>query len=212
MPSADEIDLVTVDAFGTLLELVEPYDRLREELAARGVARNAGAVTAAFAAEVAYYLPRSHHGRDAASLATLRRDCAAVFLRELEAELDPEDFAPAFVCALEFRSREGAERALERVRGSGIVLACVTNWDISFAEYLRRVGLSHLFAEVVTSAEAGAPKPDPAVFELALSRVGVEPARALHVGDQDADRQGAHAAGLTFEPAPLATLPSRLGL
>jgi putative hydrolase of the HAD superfamily len=40
----------------------------------------------------------------------------------------------------------------------------------------------------------------------------VEPARALHVGDEDADRLGAAAAGLAFAEAPLATLPARLGI
>jgi FMN phosphatase YigB (HAD superfamily) len=50
------------------------------------------------------------------------------------------------------------------------------------------------------------------VFRLALERLGVSAGRALHVGDGDADRDGAAAAGLAFEPAPLATLPERLGL
>jgi HAD superfamily hydrolase (TIGR01509 family) len=64
----------------------------------------------------------------------------------------------------------------------------------------------------VTSAEAGAPKPDPRPFRLALEHVGIAPARALHIGDSETDREGARAAGLAFEPAPLATLPDRLGL
>ena len=56
----------------------------------------------------------------------------------------------------------------------------------------------------MTSAEAGAPKPDPAIFRLALARLEVEPARALHVGDSHADAEGARAAGMRFRPAPLA--------
>jgi FMN phosphatase YigB (HAD superfamily) len=42
--------------------------------------------------------------------------------------------------------------------------------------------------------------------------MGVEAGRALHVGDDDADRAGAEAAGLAFEPVPLATVPERIGL
>jgi len=57
---------------------------------------------------------------------------------------------------------------------------------------------------VVTSAQAGAPKPDPAVFTLALELLGVQPSRALHVGDSDADEAGGSAAGMQFAPAPLA--------
>jgi FMN phosphatase YigB (HAD superfamily) len=50
------------------------------------------------------------------------------------------------------------------------------------------------------------------VFEEALRRVSVRPERAIHIGDDNADQAGALAAGLGFEPPPLATLPVRLGL
>jgi putative hydrolase of the HAD superfamily len=212
MPSAERVDVVTVDAFGTLVELLEPYGRLREALADRGVERTRDAIAAAFAAEAAYYLPHSHEGRDADSLARLRRDCAALFLTELGAGLDPGEFAPAYVGALEFRPLPGAQDALERLRAAGLTLACVSNWDVALVEHVRSLGLSHLFATIVTSAEAGAPKPDRRPFQLALERVGIAVERALHVGDSDADREGAAAAGLSFEPAPLATLPARLAL
>ena len=212
MPSAEGLDAVTVDAFGTLVELREPYDRLGAALAERGVERNRHEVAAAFAAEVEYYLPRAHEGRDGKSLAQLRRDCAAVFLSGAAADLDPVEFAPAFVRALEFNLLPGVEAALERLRAAGLILACVGNWDMSLSDYLSAIGLAPYFATVVSSAEAGAPKPDPRPFDLVLRRIGVTPERALHVGDSDADRDGARRAGLAFEPAPLATLPARLGL
>jgi len=50
---------------------------------------------------------------------------------------------------------------------------------------------------VVTSAEVGAPKPNPRVFERALAIAGAEPSEALHVGDKvDNDVEGAAAAGV----------------
>jgi putative hydrolase of the HAD superfamily len=209
---AAHVDLVTVDAFGTLLELVDPTDRLRAALVAHGVPRGPEAVAAAFAAEVDYYVPRSHEGRDTESLARLRRDSAAVFLGALEAAVEPEAFAPAFVGALEFRLVPGAERALRTLCSAGITLACTANWDVALQAHLQRVGVAHLFTAIVSSAEAGAPKPAPAVFLLALERAGVEPDRALHIGDDAVDREGAVAASLAFEPAPLVTLPIRLGV
>jgi putative hydrolase of the HAD superfamily len=212
MRSASGIDLVTVDAFGTLVELVDPYERLGDALAARRVERDREAVASAFAAEVAYYVPRSHEGRDAVSLARLRRESAAVFLGELGVNVDPDEFAPAFVDALEFRTIPGAAGALATLRAGGISLACVANWDVSLADHLDRLGLSHLVSTVVTSAEAGAAKPDPAIFQLALGRARVNAARTLHVGNEEADRMGALVAGIAFEPAPLATLPGRLRL
>lgn len=212
MPSADTLDGVTVDAFGTLVELRDPVRPLHAALAKHGVERDDDAISRAFAAEVAYYLPRSLEGRDEASLAKLRRDCAAVFLTELDAELDPAEFAPAFVAALEFRPVRGALAALDRLREAGLSLACVANWDCTLSAHLARLGVADRFAAIVSSADAGVEKPDPGIFLVALSRLGIDPGRALHVGDDEVDREGALAAGLAFEPVPLATLPARLGL
>jgi putative hydrolase of the HAD superfamily len=84
----------------------------------------------------------------------------------------------------------------------------VSNWDIGLTEHLQGLGVD---LPVVTSAEAGAAKPDPAVFELALQRLGiVDPARAVHVGDDAADEAGARAVGMRFEPAPLAEAAQRI--
>jgi putative hydrolase of the HAD superfamily len=59
------------------------------------------------------------------------------------------------------------------------------------------VGLLERFDAVVTSAEAGASKPDPVVFRSALSRLGVASHRALHCGDDPVrDCAGARAAGI----------------
>ncbi len=213
MRASDELAGATVDAFGTTLELRDPVPRLRSALAERGVRRRNAEVAAAFAAEATHYVPRSHLGRDAASLAALRRECVSVFLAELAARgVDPDEFTPVFVGALEFRVIAGAREALEQLRAAGLALACVANWDFTLPETIARAGLTGVFDVVVTSAEAGAAKPHPRPFHLALERLGVEPAHAIHVGDDEVDRAGAAAAGVAFEPVPLATLPARLGL
>ncbi len=211
-PTAVDLDAVTVDAMGTLVELDAPAGRLRTALAERGFERELEDVAAAFRAEVAYYLPRTLEGTDQASLSDLRRRCTAVFLEHAKVELDAEGFTSAFVESIVFEPLAGAASALARLRRAGLVLACVSNWDISLAGQLERAGLAGSFSEIVSSAEAGAAKPDPAMFAVALERLGVDPARTLHIGDGDADRGGAAAARLSFEPAPLATLPARLGL
>lgn len=212
MLSAREIRAVTVDAFGTLLELEDPIERLRAALAAQGIDRDSEDVARAFAAEVAHYVPRSVLGRGEASLATLRRECVAVFLGELEADLDAAAFVGPFVGALVFRPVAGADDALKRLRLAGLRLACVANWDYLLPYHVARAGFVSAFETIVSSAEAGAAKPDPKIFQVALGRLGVKPAQAMHVGDEDVDREGALAAGLRFEPAPLVTLPQRLGL
>ena len=202
MPLAD-LDAVTVDGYGTLRELPDPAGALVEALAAAGVARSREDVAAAFAAEARYYRPRSHLGRDAESLAALRRECVAVFLTELGADLDADTFVEAFVGSLVFAPVPGAVETLERL-AARTRLAVVANWDSSLHEHLGRLGLDRYFDAVVTSAEAGAAKPDPEIFLAALRQLDVEPGRALHVGDEPIDEEGARAAGMRFLPAPLA--------
>ena len=204
------VEAVTIDAYGTLVTLRDPVPALRAALAGRGVELSEGAVQAAFAAEVAFYVERSHEGRDEATLALLRRECTAVFLEAAGTELDPDEFAPAFLGALVFEEVPGAAGACRALSARGLRLAVVSNWDVGLHDHLRALGLDALVATVVTSAEAGAPKPAPAVFELALARLGATPERTVHVGDAEADAEGARAAGLRFEPAPLADAAARI--
>jgi putative hydrolase of the HAD superfamily len=214
MPSSNGagIDAVTIDAFGTLVELESPVGRLQAALAERGVERDEQSVAAAFASEVEYYLVHKGEGKDADSLLDLRTRCSGVFLTGIAPEVDAEEFAPAFVGSLVFRPLDGVVDALARLRRAGLELACVTNWDIGIGEQLERARLADYLSAVVSSAETGAEKPDPRVFEEALARLCVPPGRAVHIGDDEADQAGALAAGLGFEAPPLATLPARLGL
>jgi putative hydrolase of the HAD superfamily len=204
------LEAVTIDAYGTLVTLRDPVPALTEALAAHGVTRTEQEVRAAFRAEVEYYVVRSHEGRDEATLALLRRDCARVFLDAAGAQLDAAEFAPAFVGALEFEELPGATDACRALAAAGLRLAVVSNWDVGLHDHLAALGLDSLLDAVVTSAEAGAPKPEPPIFELALARLGATADRSVHVGDAEADAEGARAAGLRFEPAPLADAARRI--
>jgi putative hydrolase of the HAD superfamily len=200
-----ELDAVTVDGYGTLLHLVDPVPALRRALGAGGIERSDEEVGRAFLAEVDYYRPRSQEGRDPSSLAALRRACVEVFLAALGDPLEPEEFLDGFLASLVFEPIAGAAEAVAGLRARGLRLGVVANWDCALPEHLATAGLLDPFDTIVTSARAGASKPDPAIFELALRELGVEPERALHVGDEPIDEQGARAAGLAFAPAPLAT-------
>jgi putative hydrolase of the HAD superfamily len=58
-------------------------------------------------------------------------------------------------------------------------------------------GLASCLDVIMISGEAGAAKPDPEIFDLALSKLGVPPEAAWHVGDSlGADIAGARNAGL----------------
>ena len=81
--------------------------------------------------------------------------------------------------------------ALEMLR-SRFPLIAVTNGNAD----LQKIGVAHLFHASVNAVDAGAPKPQPAIFELASERAGVLPGRILHIGDDPkTDVEGARNAG-----------------
>jgi putative hydrolase of the HAD superfamily len=78
-------------------------------------------------------------------------------------------------------------------------LAVVSNFDDRLAPILHGLGIGPAFDHIVTSAEARARKPDPAIFALALQRLPGPraPAEVAHCGDShEADFEGAAAFGL----------------
>ena len=198
-----DVDAVTIDGYGTLLELRDPIGHLDRELRARGVALPPEQIERGFTAEAGYYVGHSASAGDEESLARLYVECAGVFLDELGLDLDAEDFARAF--PYDFAPVPGALRTVRALAARGLALAVVANWDYNLHEQLRRHGLDGQFGAVIVSAELGTAKPDPRPFAEALERIGVPAARAVHVGDHANDEQGAHAAGLAVRPAPLAT-------
>jgi putative hydrolase of the HAD superfamily len=202
------LEAVTIDAYGTLVSLRDPVANLQRALAARGVDRDDATVRAAFAAEVAYYAAHSHEPNDAASLEAFRAACAQVFTAAADADLS--DFAEDFGAALVFEELPGARDACRSLRDAGLALAIVSNWDIGLHEHLDRLGLAAAVDAVVTSADVGIRKPAPDVLLEAMERLGIEPAAAVHIGDDPADEASAAAAGMRFEPAPLAGAAQRI--
>ena len=186
-----------LDALGTLVELERPWPHLVDELAARGVVVGEADARAAMLAEMAYY--RAHHDEavDWTALKDLRRRCAAVVQEQLQTALPLDDVLEALLAAIRFRAYPEVPDVLARLRAGGARLAVVSNWDVSLHDVLERTGLRPLLDGVVTSAEFGAAKPDPAIFARALELAGASAAGAVHAGDDvEADVHGARAAGI----------------
>ena len=187
---------------GTLLHFAPPAPLLRAELRERlGADPGAAAAEAAIRAEIAYYRAHLDEGRDAASLAALRRRCAEAMRPALP---PPASTAPAelltaaLLGALRFAAYPDAAPALRRLRAAGVRLIVVSNWDASLHERLAETGLAGLLDGAVASAEAGSAKPDPAIFARGLALAGAPAETVWHVGDSvEADVAGARSAGLT---------------
>jgi HAD superfamily hydrolase (TIGR01509 family) len=92
---------------------------------------------------------------------------------------------------------DGLIAGLARARAAGIRLGIVSNSEGALMDLLDRVALSEHFETVVDSGLVGVRKPDPAIFQLALTRMGSGPEGVLYVGDiPEVDVLGARAAGL----------------
>jgi len=85
---------------------------------------------------------------------------------------------------------------LRRWHGEGLRLAVVSNFDQRLHPLLEGLGLADLFEAVVVSSSAGAAKPSPRPFRVALESIALSPSQAWHVGDSPEDGAGARAAGV----------------
>jgi putative hydrolase of the HAD superfamily len=177
------VGTISFDAMGTLIELNPPAPHL-----ARALRIPLADAERAIAAEISYYRAHLDEGRDADTVADLRRRCARVVAGELSIDADLTD---VLLGSLRFTVFADVMPALTRLRAAGTELVVVSNWDASLHDVLARLGLATLLDAVVTSAEAGARKPNPAIFKAVGRRI------ERHVGDsEDEDVAGARAAGI----------------
>jgi putative hydrolase of the HAD superfamily len=90
---------------------------------------------------------------------------------------------------------------LEWLKREGYAVGLVSNTGRTWGRYLRRVqdrlGIGRYFDARIFSDEVGVRKPQPRIFEAALSELGLPPASVVHIGDDvTADVAGAKAFGM----------------
>ena len=96
-----------------------------------------------------------------------------------------------------WRIYDDVEPVLRSLRDEGYRLGVVSNWDTRLRSICTGIGLDRLVDFIVISAEVGARKPDPRIFEAALRQAGVDPSEAVHIGDlAEEDAEGARRAGV----------------
>jgi HAD superfamily hydrolase (TIGR01549 family) len=103
------------------------------------------------------------------------------------------------------RAIDGALALLPMVKTRARVAVVSNNLLDEQQEKLHACGLAPFVDALVVSEEAGVSKPDPAIFQLALDRIGSSAREAVMIGDSwSADILGARAAGIPaiwFNPA-----------
>ena len=88
---------------------------------------------------------------------------------------------------------------LEHLRDVGFKLAIVSNWDTPLDPLTERLGIADYFDAIIASHDARirSEKPDPHIFNYALTAVGVSEVEVVHVGDTyEADIVGARDVGI----------------
>jgi putative hydrolase of the HAD superfamily len=121
-----------------------------------------------------------------------------------------------FATAAPWRIFDDVMPCLRELKKRGLKLGIISNWDTRLRPLLRALQLDSYFDSIVVSAEVGARKPDPRIFQAAAAQMGLPPAAILHVGDSlREDVAGARAAGFQAlpltrgrHPAPLPTMES----
>jgi len=87
---------------------------------------------------------------------------------------------------------------LKTLKERQLTLGLLTNASKDLVSGYRKLGLEPYLNFVVTSEEAGADKPQPPIFLMALERAKVDASEAVHVGDQyNIDIVGARGVGIT---------------
>ena len=207
VPYAD-IDTVFLDVGNTLISI--DFDRIATELAARRLPCEPGALRRAEAAARPVYSERVFVTGIRSDRSLFHSYLSAIFekaqdltslsateLDKLVTELTPVLRPDGRASALWRMVMPGVPQALERLQRQRLTLAVVSNSDGTCAQSLDEAGLLRYMNFVIDSAEVGVEKPDPRIFQIALTRCGADPKRTLYVGDlYHADVVGARGVGV----------------
>jgi len=211
---------VLFDAAGTLIEprspIGETYARVAEKY---GAGMSAWRVGDAFARVWRSAPAMVYPGLPPDASARREREAWREIVRQTylaaDSAIRPDDFDACFEELFAFYAtgtawctRAGAHECLAALRAARVATAVVSNWDRRLPGILADLDLARLLDLIWLPSDAGVAKPDPAIFTIALARLGVAPERAWFVGnDQLRDLEGAQNAGLRpVDVASLATL------
>lgn len=210
-PTAPSLDwprpqALLLDAMGTLIGLRASVGTTYAAVAAEhGLQLDPDALDSAFKKVYRAAPPLAFPGLAGAELERAERrwwsERIAAVLRDVGEEEGgpPELHAQLFDLYAEprvWRVYDEVPDALARWRGQGLRLAVVSNFDQRLEGLLEAFDLLRWLDVVILSSRAGAAKPSPRPFQLALERLDLAPHQAWHVGDSPEDEAGAMAAGL----------------
>ncbi len=219
---------VLFDATGTLIEtrvpVGETYSRVAREF---GVDISAWRLGDAFQRIFRQAPPMLFPGESAERVAELERSwwvgVVRGTLRAADSDHRLRDFDAFFDTLYAiystpecWRIRPGCIEGVSALRARGLATGVVSNFDHRLVKILEDLGIAKLFDMIMLPSMAGAAKPDPRIFALALEELGFLASDVAFVGnDPERDLSAARKAGMrAFDATALATLtelPEQLG-
>lgn len=188
-------DAVIFDLFGTLILTVTPDDygaMLADVAGALGVEHEA--LTTAWRGTIEERESGKLGGIDAILATTALKADGSTPSAEAIAEAGRRWLSAASGW---LEARDDARETLTAIRATGAKVGLISNCSAEVPPLWKGAGMADLFDHLVFSCDAGAMKPDPAVYEAATSALGVVPERCMFVGDGGArELTGASAVGM----------------
>lgn len=94
-----------------------------------------------------------------------------------------EDLYATFSASTSYKVFDDVFPVLRRLEDAGFRLGLISNFEGWLQNVLVEQELGESFEVSVISGLEGVEKPDVRIYELAIARAGVEPQRAVHIGD-----------------------------
>ncbi|UQN10040.1 HAD family hydrolase [Deinococcus sp. QL22] len=95
------------------------------------------------------------------------------------------------------KAQPGVRALIERLQARGLRLIVGTSADEALvADLLKVAGVDDLLTDYTTASDVEASKPEPDIVQAAVSKLGLEPAEVLMVGDTPFDIESARKAGV----------------
>ena len=198
-PLGFPVELVTFDLYDTLIELSPTrWERLRNALAAEGIAADLDALREADRPAEDFYTIENGRlpirDRDADERHDFRVQLMRIWLEHAGLPSDRETATRVrrrYISEFEegpdhrhYRLFDDVMPALQTLREAGVKTAVISNADADVTVIALHFAFADRMDLIVTSALVGYEKPDPRTFRATVEPLGVEPARALHIGDQ----------------------------
>ncbi len=199
------LDAVLFDVGGTLLRVQPSVGDVYAQVALdHGFCLNPVVINQSFRAAWKKSLERSRARNYCTSDLILRQEWLEIVRDTFGGAIPDSAIQPFFADLYErfvsigpWRVAPGIRETLAYLRGEGVRLGVLSNWDSRLERMLQELQLGDAFDFIVVSHAVGFEKPHPEIFDWALRQAMTSAGRTLHVGDcYHSDISPARRAGL----------------